>query len=1234
MRLSKVSISGFKSFADATDITLDAPVIGIVGPNGCGKSNVVDAVKWVLGERSAKSLRGEAMLDVIFAGSAARKPLGAAVVTLTFDNPITNAAASDPADRRFLSVDTDEVAVTRRLYRDGRSDYLINGNKVRLRDIKELFLDTGIGTDAYSIIEQGRVAAMLQANPVERRGILEEAAGIARFKVRRKEAERKLERTEINLVRVREQLASTERRLRIVRGQAEKARRFQELDSRYRHLRTHLALDQFHDLHVQLTGLTSRLAKLEDERRALSETLVDIEDGKRATEVARHDLQQRHQFLLQRQTETQGVIRHAAQRKEMLGRSIGEARQQVDEEKQRLDDMSSRLTALEGEREGAAEQIAASAERLADIDREVEAIGREHAECQQKVVALEGGLGELQDEIESQSARQSQSTAAADSAAERLRSLREQHDRLAEQQQTLGAELATLTHSRDETNTALGSARRVVNDHESILTTHDSAAASLGEQAEELTADLDDLRHRRAGSGSRLHLLEEMQHAREGLTDAVKYVLDNDELFPEVRGMLGEAIDAHHADAHLVEIALGTNIELLLVDDSAAAERIEEALGEGHGRVGLIAPPPSTPAANPPNNQATPLLQLVRVADHAAAAAKTLLGTTAVVSSLDAALRLRSTMPAWRFVTRSGELVEEDGRIFVGQSAAHGKDGWLTRRIEQNALAVEVAAIDQQIEQRQGELSELLHEGEQTRQQQKEAVQQVRAARNAVVEAEYAMERIDDDLRRTRRQLLAVAEENGELETRIEESIKLRDESAGRAVELQSQVEALSTRRAALRDQLETARSRAEATAERLTACRVDLGTVGEKHEADRRELRHVEASMSEVTRQRELLRGQVGRRLSQLDQFEAAVADAEQEAEKAATDAKACGEELSSFQGRVDQADAAVERAAEVLAARRSQAQHLERDLHALELSRREAEIKRENLEERSLEDFELDIRAEYEAWIARTDADRPAEDREAMDAEAEVLREEIRALGNVNIDAIEEEKHLEERNVDLAQQVADIDDAHRRLAELITELETVSRTRFEETFNAIREHFAGPQGLFRQLFGGGSADIMLLPDEEGNIDLLEAGIEIKAKPPGKQPRVISQLSGGEKSMTAVALLLSIFRAKPSPFCILDEVDAALDEANLERFSRSLKQFLDQSHFIVITHRKRTMLGCDKLYGVTMQERGVSKRVAVTVEEVGEEGRIAKEAAARNPDEAEPPLIQTMESTSTPTTT
>jgi len=1234
MRLSKITIAGFKSFADSTVFEFDAPIIGIVGPNGCGKSNVVDAIKWVLGERSAKSLRGEEMLDVIFAGSAVRKPLGAATVTLTFDNPVINENTTEPASRRFLSVDTDEVGVTRRLYRDSRSEYLINGNKVRLKDIRELFLDTGIGTNAYSIIEQGRVAAMLQANPIERRGILEEAAGVARFKSRRKEAERKLERTEVNLVRVREQLASTERRLRTVRGQAEKARKFADLDTRLRSIRTHIVLDLFHELHTQLHGLTSQLTSLEKERQEIAAQVITQEDEKRQAEVDRHGLQSNHQTLIQRSTEHESTVRHSQQRIEMMERSIQESKHQVDDERSRLGDLKSREEALYGQREGASEQIAASAERLAEIDRAVDSISIEHASFQQKVVELQDLLSNIQDELETQSSKQSQLHAVAQSAKERLSSQVEHLERTTKNKEESQTELETLQNNHEDTALLMVEVQRTVQQHEAVLQTHDSAAHSLGELAEELTSDLETMRQRRAASGSRLHLLEEMQHAREGLTDAVKYILDNPTAFPKIKGMLGDSIDASHADAHLVEIALGTNVQLLLVDSSDDIALVEDSLRTTNGRVGLLPMDATNDNASLAHGPATPLLSLIQISEHAKNAAAKVLGRTAVVNTMKTALSLRLQMPGWRFVTQAAELLEADGRVFVGKSTTGDQKGWLTRRIEINALTVECSALDQQIDQRQSQLSDLLDESEQAKEQQRDSASLVRSARNTLVEHEYHLQRIDDDIHRCNRQVHVLSEEQEELQNTIANSKTQCTTSEQKANELSSFIDQLTADRSKEREHLDIYLSQSESTSEQLTAARVDLGQVGEKHEADRRELRHIDAAIEESTRQRTLLQDQIARRLGQLEQFEASKQDSQEEIERCRVTADQCRVELDAFNEKMKAAESKVEQSAIILQASRELGERIIRNFHALELSRREAEVKRENLEERTLEELELDVSKSYNVW--REDAvsnARPSENREEMEEESETLRNAIKKLGNVNLDAIEEEVNLEERNVDLTQQVIDIDSSVESLAELITELEEQSKSKFEETFNLIREHFAGPQGMFRTIFGGGSADIMMLPDEDGNVDLLEAGIEIKAKPPGKKPRVISQLSGGEQAMTAVALLLSIFKAKPSPFCILDEVDAALDESNTHRFVRSLQNFLTDSHFIVITHKKRTMMECDKLYGVTMQERGVSKHVAVTIDEVSKDGTL--NIAARNRvEEPEMPIPVTVSQTETPSVT
>ena len=414
MRLAKLVLSGFKSFADTTEFRFDEPITGIVGPNGCGKSNVVDAIKWVLGERSAKSLRGGAMLDVIFAGSAARKPAGMASVTLCFENPLlaesllatlerredetpllyqeTDPETGEPIERivdrravrnRRLPIDADLVEVTRRLTSDGKSDYLINGKKVRLKDIRDLFLDTGIGNDAYSIIEQGKVDAMLLANPVERRAILEEAAGVARFRVRKVEASRKLDAAERNLVTTREQLANTERRLRIVRGQADKAKRFQELDARRRFLRRELSLDLYHELYERLKGLTSELAALESEKSQLVAALAAAEDAKQDAEIARHEVETEQHRLEQRRLELSGAEAQARQRAEFAKRTLDEARTALDEERGQLERLGSESQALAAEAVRADEALARAESAATGAETTATAAGEARQKAQQ-----------------------------------------------------------------------------------------------------------------------------------------------------------------------------------------------------------------------------------------------------------------------------------------------------------------------------------------------------------------------------------------------------------------------------------------------------------------------------------------------------------------------------------------------------------------------------------------------------------------------------------------------------------------------------------------------------------------------------------------------------------------------------------------------------------------------------------------------------------------------------------
>ncbi|MCH2141799.1 MAG: chromosome segregation protein SMC [Phycisphaerales bacterium] len=1225
MRLTKVTVSGFKSFADTVEFRFDEPKVGIVGPNGCGKSNVVDAVKWVLGERSAKSLRGGAMLDVIFAGSAGRKPLGMASVTLTFANPLTNPNARLPEDRRGLHIDTDEVAVARRLYRDGRSEYLINDHKVRLKDIKDLFLDTGIGNAAYCIIEQGRVAAILQASPVERRTILEEAAGVAKFKVRRVEAQRKLERTQVNLVRVREKLENTERRLRMVRGQAKKARTFQELDEQYRLFRTDLAFDQFDELQSRLMGLTSRLTDLASQRRTLEESLATLEATKQEIEIQSHELDARHRELERAAAEHSSKIEQATQRIELTKRQHAETTSQISTDRTDLQDLEKRLAET-------ADQVEKLSKDASEAALAVEVAEAATATLTDAAAHAAHMVDQRAEELRMTRSRRDEvaATLAAartriDTTQDRLNSIAEARQRTAERITANETSVADTNARRGASRQSLEEARRRVENAEQDLRRHDDDATELGQRINALADSLADVRHDRAAAGSRLHLLDEMQHAHEGLGDDVKRVLEKGD--PDVLGVLGDAISTQREHAELVESILGRDLEIVLVANDQAANRLVQwCREESLSLVIAVANSSGNEEHESPPDSARSALDLLDIAAHAQAVAHRLLHKSLVVDTFEQALSMAAK--GWRVAARTGQLVEADGRIRIGRPAA---GGWISRRMEMEELEATVAGHDVRIAALDRDLGSIRQASTEADLRRRDAAEQLQAASNRVVDLDYALQGIESDIERLQRQRRELDAEDRDQRDRVAE-LTTQQTQQQQAVDDASA--SLSSHESSIEEAesaMEAARANQHGAQEACAAHRVDLGKLSEQHQASLREARHVQAAADEIEDRCTSLREQVTRRSAQLDQQSAAIDAA---AMQVRTDTNA----RDQAQRQMGELDEAMTTARVSLAERSRELQDaqqrtkiLERDHHALELSRREAELNRENLEERITEELGLDLPAGLAAWKTGREHKTAEVDRDAAKVEIARLRDEIKALGNINLDSIEEERNLEQRNEDLIAQVADIDQAREQLESLIAELEEASKTRFAETFEAVKSHFAGPQGMFRQLFGGGSADLYLVEDEDGHVDMLESGIEIKAKPPGKEPRVISQLSGGEKTMTAVALLLAIFKSRPAPFCILDEVDAALDDANVGRFCSTIDQFLDKSHFIIITHNKQSMLTCDRLYGVTQPQRGVSKRVTVRVDEVGDGGKISQAATQRATEElqaeepVDSPIVETV---------
>ena len=1308
LRLSSLTLSGFKSFADKTIFSFNDPITGIVGPNGCGKSNVVDAIKWVLGERSSKSLRGKEMIDVIFAGSAVRKPAGMASVCLTFENPkLTDdlieelvEAAKDAmsgigegvdehtgdttttplentprdgagdahpthddhisdkdADRaaeegeseaaaiisqrhrigRPLPIDADEVSVERRLYRDGKSKYIINGRVARLKDIRDLFLDTGIGADAYSIIEQGKVDRMLLASPMERRVIFEEAAGIAKYRQRRVEAQRKLEKTESNLVRTREQLDGTERRLRLVKGQASKARRFQELDTEYRALRMALAFEQYDDIRRRLEGLTSQLASLEDEKHRTEGNLREAEDEHREASETHLTRSRALRDLEDQLTKAHHELESAQQRGAMTVRAIEEAARSVEVETERLGEASGRLKELDEQIEDHDEGVRALESQLDDAQRALNDANESKHTCSRDAATHRQQLDESRAACASIEREHATLIARVQADERRIESINEQTS-------TLRARIQTLQQQRDERAEQIECTRSEIDSLESEL-------ATLGDELQRISSDeelvgntrsrlarlVDELDEQRVRLETRTSTLDEMVKSRVGLDDSVRAVLESKERgegFGGVIGPLAELIEVSSEHAGPIESALEDALQTVIVESLAKMPGADE-LGMLPGRVtfiplaGVGEPTPSDLVLNQLTGLVGSRVTRLRPLVHARsndprvdALLDRILGNTLLVVDLDTAMLLCAGPlrgVAVRFVTHNGTVIEPDGRVCAGPVTDNSGSGLLARRAELDELSKQLETHTLEYEAQRDELERIDQDASKLAAQRSDLHASIATRKQSLVQAQHTLDKHQGEQERLLRDIERSEDELASAGRRLDEIDTEREALRERANKLEGLLQEQQSRAEQTRTELADCERVLEEANEKVAAARVQSSTVHEQLRGEQRQLEQLRSQRDESERQCALAQRHIERTRAILDEHQRVAKESiehEREANARIERLETQAEDAASL---VRASDAQLRDINQLLAQVRDSAEAFQRDWHAIELAKRETEVKRETIEERTLEEIGVDLVIEYPEYrymikdggIERIDVDETT-------ARIHVLKKEIKALGNVNLNAIEEEETLAERNDELIAQVRDIDEARIKLATLIEKLNVASRTRFGEVFESIQQEFGGRNGMFRRLFGGGRAEVRLMglvKEVEGQkvqtdeIDLLESGIEVIAKPPGKEPRSINQLSGGEKTMTAVAMLLSIFRSKPSCFCVLDEVDAALDEANVGRFCSTLDIFAQQSRFIVITHNKRTMQATDKLFGVTMQERGVSKRVEVRFDQVGEDGTIAKEA-------------------------
>lgn len=1178
MKLKRLRLIGFKTFADKTEIEFSDGITAIVGPNGCGKSNVADAILWVLGEQNPRLLRGSETRDFIFAGSDRRKPVGMAEVELLIDN-------TDGS----LPLEFSEIAVARRIYRSGESRYTINGSTCRLKDIVDLFLDTGMGRGAYSFVGQNEVDAVLSARPEDRRELFDEAAGVQKYRTRKREALRKLEVSELNLTRVNDIVAELERQREPLREQAELAERYLAALDRIRQVEADVLVAEAHrydyELYVarkereeciaRVAQLDEALARLEHEaaeaRSRLAQAEKDLNEALATRQAAANqtsDLEHRLQLTSERLSSTEQGARDLDARLQQVAEREHTLAHTLERERRALNNAEITRASLEEALQAAREKY----EKLADAVRHAEEIGRDR----------DAARRQLQTE---RAARQSALTVC------RTR-LEECRTRRLDLQRELEQQTAAVAECQARFEAVRSAVARASQE--------ETAATELHREATERLRKAEDARERvenqRAAKGrlatersARLQALEEMQAAGEGLFQGVRAVLQaaREGELPADYVTLADVLTVPDRLRRAIDVALGSGAQSVVCSTRHHARTaIEWLKTHRKGRATFL----PLDSLDPPDLWNGADLRtmpgalgvaacLVECEDRYRPAMALMLNRVLVFEDMDSALDAARQLRGWsRIVTLGGELLTPGGAVTGGEGPGTGPQ-LIRRKGEMDDLRAETAKIRRDLEMLEKEVAVAHRDYE-------KAVAEVNEASERLARASSHRELAEKDLQNVQRELAAHERRAEDLAAQIRRLEETAEALSAEVLRWEEAVRNDTTADADLDDEVEKARQeaaryRAEAGAARdeVTRYEVELSRILEQARALRRNMAVTEKAIEDLRRERKLGQQQreaLGRRLAELETQRQELQQAREEAarhlevsnrvyEERSTERSVCVERTFALSGAIQ--EATTERA-KVMS-----------QLHEADLTIARLEIRLAQCAERLSEEYGMTL----EEAIAASEPTPP--DRQTVQEVAR-LRRELKAMGHVNTGAVEEYRRLTERYEFLCAQRADLQNACASLRETIAEIDRNTRSVFLETFHAVEKEF---QQLFTRLFGGGETRLVLTDPE----NILETGVEVLVRPPGKRVQSLALLSGGERTLTAVALLFSFMAVRPSPFVVLDEVDAALDGANIERFGELLQDFARDTQFLVITHNPATIERASRWYGVTMPEPGVSRIIA-----------------------------------------
>lgn len=1169
MHFKSLELFGFKSFADKTELSFEPGVTAVVGPNGSGKSNVSDAIKWVLGENSARELRGMHMGDVIFNGTDGKDALGFAEVSLTISN-----------QPKILPTEYDEVTISRRVFRSGESEFFINKTPVRLKDITELLMGTGIGTTTYSLMEQGKIDQILDSRPEERRYVFEEAAGITRYKSKKKEALRKLEQTEANLLRISDVITEVKRQINSIERQANKARRYKEEFEKLKELEILSASYEYKNVNENETGISSEKDALAAKENELASAMAELNTK---VDSLREELSKVDQRLSDAKADVVNIEGQIERNKDKalydserileLNARIANLEKDIGSNKSRLSGLENEVERLNIEANSFRDNEEKKKAELDEKSKYLDTIAEVSKTCQENiekakayVVEVAQGQTRVRNEITKLIAH--------------IQNLSARQRRIEVEKRKIDEERATFDLKLRELSGALESVSKNIEELNWKKAQAEGNLSTLEEEILNSEAQAQSLNNEITSAHSRLTFLEDLKAKYEGFSLGVKSVLKEVEkgstISEGVIGVLADLIEPFQGYDAAVEAALGDGVQAIIVKDKEVAKRLMKFLGENSlGRAAFI------PLDELTRGKKTgDILNYIKAVESIKPALEYLLGDTYLAEDLESAFNMITKKDAdARFVTKNAEVVKK-GLAVGGKIPKAEGFGLIGRDAKIKDLKIQIEALKERLTALDKELSEKKEKRDALQLEAKSIADEIHKIQIEHANRTSEKTGIEEALGKLNEEESLLNLELDEVKSEIENSTAKEEEFNKELASLDDEDIKVQETIKANQETISAKAQEREETLVHITQMKTELDLLKDKEESVLKALNMMGRSLDDERTSLTAKEKEIEESKSRISELNAESDELVKKNESlVANKATAEGDSLKVLNERKAAADS-ISQVEMQIKDTQKKLDELREEVHALNVKSAEVNYKKAGLKDRLLQVYKVDLDLEQTAVPEGINWD-------VTNAKITELRSKLDQMGPVNLVAIEEHQELQERYNFLTTQQQDLVNAKEDLHKAINKINRTTRELFIETFQKIQGAF---RDMFRLLFGGGDAELMLIDQS----DILESGIEIVARPPGKKPQSISLLSGGERSLTAIALLFAIFKVKPSPFCVLDEIDAALDEANIDRFCRILREFVKESQFIIITHNKKTISIADVMYGITMEESGVSKIVSV----------------------------------------